>query len=36
MDDIRESIVDATNEEEKEKNPMAVFQVYGIGNIAEP
>ena len=36
MDDIRESIVDAANEEEREKNPMAVFQVYGIGNIAEP
>lgn len=36
MDDVRESIVDAVNEDEREKNPMAIFQVYGIGNIAEP
>ena len=36
MDDVKSSIVDETNKEEREKNPMAVFQVYGIGNIAEP
>jgi hypothetical protein len=32
MDDVKSSIEEA----EKEANPMAVFQVYGIGNIAEP
>ena len=32
MDDVKSSIEEA----EREANPMAVFQVYGIGNIAEP
>lgn len=32
LDDVKSSIEEA----EKEANPMAVFQVYGIGNIAEP
>jgi hypothetical protein len=32
LDDVKSSIEEA----EKEANPMAIFQVYGIGNIAEP